>query len=235
MFVQGMGYLLRLFSDHPYLWSSLFLVLVFFFPLYLAQPRDLRISMLKMGTLNAAFFPFCALLEGSYWQPTRLGGWLLGPEDVVISFALGAVVWGLAVWPLRHRIRLQTSTCAILRRMSRTLVFLVLFLGLRFLGLSWMTSYLVTLLSVAAVGLLLLPSMRPLAFYGAIVFVPLYFLYVTLILVLWPEALIQWNPAPPWGARLLGIPAGELAWSLLFGAALPLIGAYVLDARLIDD
>jgi hypothetical protein len=218
-------------ANYAYLGAGLLSLGAIFFPLYLAMPRDLRSSMLTMGVLNACTFPFCALLEGDYWRPVRLGGWRLGLEDAIAAFVVGAVVWGVAIWPLRRRIRLQAGTFDILRRLRRPLLYLILFFILELFGLSWMTSFLATLLLMTVIELAQRPFMWPLALCGALMFVPLYFLYVTLILAIWPEALFQWNPAPPWGTRLLGIPAGELAWSLLFGAALPLIGASILDAR----
>jgi hypothetical protein len=223
------------FSDYPYLWASIFSLVALFLPLFLIMPRELRSSLLKIGILNTAFFPFSMFLEDSYWQPVRFGGWRLGIEDVVISFTLGALVWGLAIWPLRDRIQLCTGISTIPRRLPRPLMYLIPFFVLHFVGLSGMASYLAVLLLASIAELLLRPSMWPFALYGSIIFVPLYFLFVTLTFVVWPDALSQWNPAPPWGQHFFGVPVGELVWAILFGAALPLMAAYILNAKRVSD
>jgi hypothetical protein len=206
-----------------------------FFPTFLLLPQKHRAPMLFAGLLNGLTGPFSALLEGRYWSPVRVGGMSAGFEDVLIGFALGSTAWGVAVWPHRHRTLHHSGIGGFASRLPRPLSYLFPFVGLHFLGLSWMSAFLATLLSVIIVELSLRPAMWPVALSGALLFPPLYVLYFTLVFALWPEFLLQWNPAPPWGRPVLGLPLGELVWSILFGGALPLIVASILGVRRISD
>jgi hypothetical protein len=224
--------LLQNINAYPYLWASLLSFAILLVPVLLAMPRKLRGSLFIVGLLNAGTSPFCALLEVTYWSPVRIGGWRLGVEDFIIGFVLGAAAWGAAIWPMRHRIELNGGIIAAIRRLALTLAYLIPFVGLHALGLSWMSSFLMAMAVVFVVQLLLRPSLWPLAICGVLVFVPLYFLYLQLLLVIWPAFYLQWNPATPWGLSFLGAPLGEITWSVLFALALPLLAGYILDIRL---
>jgi hypothetical protein len=229
------GPLQQLLDAYPYLWASLLSLVVLLLPPLLALPRRHRFSMVVVGLLNAGTSPFCALLEVSYWSPVRLGGWRLGIEDFIIGFVLGAAAWGVAIWPRRDRVEMRVELIPMLRRLLLTFLYLIPFICLHALGLSWMTSFLAAMVLVLTVQLAIRPSLWTLAAHCTIIFVPLYFLYLQLLLLVWPDFYLQWNTAPPWGLQLLGAPSGEIVWSVLFAMTLPVLAGYLMNVRLVPE
>ena len=52
------------------------------------------------------------------------------------------------------------------------------------------------------------------------------------VFLLWPGFITQWNPEGIWGAVVLGLPRGEIAWAFAFGAFWPVFVGYVFDVRI---
>ena len=76
------------------------------------------------------------------------------------------------------------------------------------------------------------PSHWPLALAG-VLFFPLIYLSITRFeFWLWPNFVDQWSKTLPWGKRVLGLPLGEITWSIVFGVYWPLFTAYIFDAKL---
>jgi hypothetical protein len=75
-------------------------------------------------------------------------------------------------------------------------------------------------------------SLWPLALAGVFLFPLIYLSMTRFDFWLWPDFVGQWSKTLPWGKRVLGLPLGEITWSIVFGAYWPLFTAYIFDARL---
>jgi len=56
--------------------------------------------------LGLIMIPNClfSLANHDYWNPGRVGGWVLGPEDVLFTFNVAAMGCLPAVWLYRHNL-----------------------------------------------------------------------------------------------------------------------------------
>lgn len=226
-----MNALLESVQAYPYLFASLLCVGLVAIAIRGLLPRRQRRIAVLSGALSVPFGVFSIFLEGDYWNPVRLVRGPVGIEDFMVSFAVGAGAWTAAVLPLHRRLSFRADVRAIPPRLVAPLVYVLTFGAFLALGLPVMSAYLATLAIVIAREGLRHPHLRPLAATGALLFAPSYALTMGLIFAIWPDFAGQWNPAPPWGVPVLGIPAGELAWSAFYGAGVPLILGGVFRAR----
>jgi hypothetical protein len=65
-----------------------------------------------------------------------------------------------------------------------------------------------------------------------ITYAPFYIMVVKIHFALWPSDVSYWSPVYPWGRTVLGIPSGEIAWALSFGAMWPALIGWALDLRM---
>jgi hypothetical protein len=198
--------------------------------LWLSRPQ--RGTVWWMGLLMALSAPLTALLEGSYWRPPRLAGGTIGAEDVLISFAIGAIGWLLPLLFVRSRVALRPR--------PKVGWFLLLGLGPQalFLGLWALGGHPMTLL-IAVQALLwpLLLAMRselaPLSLLNGILFTALHTLLLRVYVTLWPEGIRHWNDASLWGRTLLDVPVGEIVWACGLGLGWPLAAGLIFDVRFV--
>lgn len=223
--------LLEAAQAYPYLFASLLCVGLVAIAIWGLLPRQQRRMAILSGALSVPFGVFSIFLEGAYWNPVRVVRGPIGIEDFLASFAVGAGAWTAAVLPLHRRLSFRADVRAIPRRLVAPLVYVLTFGGFLALGIPVMSAYLATLAIVIARESLRHPHLRPLAATGALLFAPSYALTMALIFAIWPDFVRQWNPAPPWGIPVLGVPAGELAWSAFYGAGVPLILGGIFRAR----
>jgi hypothetical protein len=218
--------------QYGYLASALMLLAVFLSGV-IACPKQ-RVGMLLSACLGAPLALFAFFFVPDYWNPIRVVPFRMGPEDVIFSFSNGGTVWLLAVWLVRDRIKLGAKPTVVLERLvSCALPCLLLCLALRLSGATIMTSVLFTM---SLLGVFLAWRRRDLlriSLAGAVGFVAFYFLFVNLVLTIWPECLRQWNAANLSGRRLFRVPLEEVAWAVGYGFVWPLLTAYVLDAELV--
>jgi hypothetical protein len=224
----------NLFFAYPYLWASLldFVLFIVLGKLFLPK-RQWRI-MMATGLAGTAPFAFLILLENEYWAPRRLGGLALGIEDLICSFFVAAMTWFCVAVYFRDRITFARPIRRfwlrywILAAISVSL-FLVIFFVFKITGMSSL---------ILATGLLALyllirkVTLWPLALAGFLFFPLIYLSLTRFDFWLWPDFIDQWSVSPPWGRRILGLPLGEITWSIVFGAYWPLFTAYIFDARL---
>jgi hypothetical protein len=174
-----------------------------------------------------------SLAHWDYWNPVRVGGWPLGPEDALFAFNVGAMGCLAVLLFSRSRLIVADQPVPHLGRLLAAGIpaqcaFVVAIL----LGRSSMTStILVQLLAVVAL-LLLRPDLWQFSAAGAIVFSPIYFCIVEGVFWIWPRFVSCWTSAPPWGLRWFGTPLGEIAWAISFGLFWPLFAAFAFDLRL---
>ncbi|HBH87351.1 MAG TPA: hypothetical protein DDY17_07110, partial [Syntrophaceae bacterium] len=62
-----------------------------------------------------------------------------------------------------------------------------------------------------------------------------WFVVVAVTFRLFPDFLTAWNLASQWGRPLYGVPIGEIVWSVVFGAVLPLLTGIVFNVEIIRN
>jgi hypothetical protein len=224
----------ELFFSYPYLWaSSLDFVLFIVLGKIFLPKRQFRI-MRATGLAGTAPFAFLILLEYEYWSPRRVGGWILGIEDLICSFIVAAMTWFCVGIYFKDRvtfakpIRKFWMRYWILAVISVSL-FVVIFFVFKIMGMS----ALILATGLLAVYLLLRKlSHWPLALAGILIFPLVYLTMTRFEFWLWPDFVEQWSKTLPWGRRIVGLPLGEITWSIVFGAYWPLFTAYIFDAKL---
>ena len=168
-----------------------------------------------------------------YWNPVRVAEFLAGPEDVILGFACGGLVWLMAAWPLRNRITVSLAPWPLLKRYGVCSA-----LGLAAGAVLFrcpvrpMTYTIVPILTVGLAVLWVRRDLWPLAVTGTAGFTALYCLALRAAFAVMPGFFDQWNAANLWGPQVAGLPVDEIAWAAACGAVWPLMAAYVLDARL---
>jgi hypothetical protein len=222
---------------YPYLCTNTitiaFLLIAGWFVLTRAQWK----TMVLCGLANAPSFPFLLLLEHQYWSPVRLGGWTLGIEDILCSFAVAAMAWFVIGWFFADRIPLLVRWKTLLIRYAMLATGSgIAFLLLTFLtDLSGMTALILTCLVLAAGLFLWRRSLWPVVLVSLLGFPLFYLCIVKVYFLIWPEFVHQWNSAAPWGRTVLGIPFGEIAWSVVFSLYWPLFVLVIAGRPREDD
>jgi hypothetical protein len=188
-----------------------------------------RLTILS-GLASVPAFVFLIFLEGHYWNPVRVGGLALGIEDAVISFAVAAMTWyGVALVGGR-RLSAPISVRASVRRYVLAAIGCdITFLAAVWSGIDPMTALLLTCALAAAVLWARRQRNWPLGASGMALFPLTWFAVVKASFWLLPDFVFQWNLAGIWGTPVLGVPSGEIAWSVVFGAFWPLFIAHVYD------
>lgn len=219
-------------GTYPYLFANVLWlggILLAVRSLPLAPHRRLLVRLGLIMIPNCLF----SLANHDYWDPIRVGGWALGPEDALFAFNIAALGCLPAVWWYRHKLIFAEQPAPQIGRLLAVGVpaqcaFLVLFA----MGRSSMTSAILAQL-VAVISLLVLrPDLWRLSAAGGIGFLPIYCGIVKAVFWIWPGFVSCWNSTPPWGLLLFGIPLGEIGWAASFGFFWPLFAGFVFDLRL---
>lgn len=220
-------------SATPYLVASVaYLALVMALARATLSPPQARLTLLA-AAVHAPAAAFAPLLEPSYWTPARVGGGPLGIEDVLITGAVASWAWYLVA--LRFDGRLGAPVAArdaFLRSLAPGGWVIAGYLALWLIGVDPMTALILTCTAGALVGAALRPEIAPLAAWGAIALPIVWTALVALTFALDPAFVHEWNPEGPWGARLLGVPLGEIAWAAVFGAFWPTFLGHVFRVPL---
>ncbi len=195
------------------------------------QPVQFRL-MIYTGALNATCGAFSYFLEDNYWTPARIGGLIIGIEDLLIAVAVGMIPWYLValIWQKRMAIDLRWPIA--LKRIAVIMfsAYLTYLIGM-LTDVDPMAMMLAVCASLTMVILALRPDSWPLAATGFIVFGLIWFLLVEITFAALPGFIQQWNLESRWGRPILGVPVGEIVWALIFGALIPLLTAFVFDVR----
>jgi hypothetical protein len=174
----------------------------------LASHRRLIVRAGLIMVPNSLF----SLAHRDYWDPIRVGGWPLGPEDALFAFNVGAMGCLAILLFSRNRLLVADQPVPHLGRLLAA-------------GIPAQCAFVVAIL-------LLRPDLWQFSAAGAIVFSPIYFCIVEGVFWIWPRFVSCWASAPPWGLRWFGIPLGEIAWAISFGLFWPLFAAFAFDLRL---
>jgi len=198
---------------------------------YLVRRSQRRITLLA-GLLCVPFCLYEFAFIPEYWTPTIVGGFKVGPDDFMFSFATGGIAWMIGLCGIRDDVAIHWQPCRFTRRfVGGSLLGVMLSLVLWSLGLRIMNAVLVCI----ALGLAVLswryPRFHGLSLAGSVGFLLAYALVLRGVLSLSPGFAAHWNARNLSGVSLLGIPAEEALWALSFGAIWPRFVAYVFDAR----
>jgi len=221
-----------MFSSFPYLFLSISsFILIIIASRKLLNPQQNTIVVLSGLTILPSF-GFTFLFESSYWAPVRLGGWVLGIEDVLCAYALGAMVWFATIFRFGPIVREKIAFFEVYKRYSVVAVIsAVIFFAFYFLGFNPMTAYL-WMSFIVGIGLFIwFPSLRKFAIAGLWKFPILYLVSLKMYFLIWPDFVLQWNATAPWGRLYFGVPLGEIAWAVSFGFYWPLFVGYVFKIR----
>jgi hypothetical protein len=226
--------LLAIWKTYPYLWGTLILLGITFLGSRFL-PKEQRSLIWLSGLANTPAFIFVVFLQEAYWAPDRLGHYILGIEDALVSFVVGAMAWLLAAWPHRHRLGRNPKPGSPWRRYPWfSLPIAGVYLLLVAARVDPMTSLFITLALAGGVFLSLRPDLRSLSLSGLVLFPLCYYFSVKLVYLIWPDFIHQWNLKNFWGNLIGGVPAGELVWAAIFGACWPLCVSCLFQARLLD-
>jgi hypothetical protein len=169
----------------------------------------------------------------NYWHPIRLGGGVLGPEDMLFAFNVGATAGLAAVWLHRHKLIVAARPVS---RIGRILAVGIpaqcAFLLLYSMSRAGIASMILTQIIAVVPVLLLRPDLWRFSAAGGIGFSLIYCAIVKGVFCIWPDFVACWKSTPPWGLLLFGIPLGEIAWAVSFGLFWPLFAGFVFDLRL---
>lgn len=218
---------------NPYFILSLILLSFCLVGIYFL-PRE-RSAILLSSLLSVPAAACEILFIPEYWQPTRISGFIIGMEDIIFSFATGGIVW--IIISVRFKKNITYNLC------SRTII--KRYLGLVLLGLTlifvshWFLKFGVmneALLGILLMGLILLVKLRfkawRMAGFGSFLFAGYYFIILNLVILLFPEFVLDWNSSNLWSIFALKAPLEEIAWAFVFGGVWSLGMAFVFDIQL---
>ena len=220
----------------PYLvWNVLWLggLLLAVRSLPLASHRRLIVRLGLVMVPNGLFSLVYPSSWNDYWHPERLGGGVLGFEDILFAFNAGATGCLAAVWLYRRKLTVagRPLPCAgriLAVGIPAQCAFFVLYSVWR----SGMGSMILAQLMVAVLLLLLRPNFWQFSAAGGIGFSLIYCGILRAVFWICPGFASGWRSTPPWGLPLFGIPLGEVAWAVSFGLCWTLFAAFVCDLRL---
>ena len=173
------------------------------------------------------------LLDADYWNPVRVGRWAVGLEDALCAFDFGALALVPVVVLLRRSLSWEGWTiCAARRSLLAGGALSALFLASMAAGLSPVTA-LITSAGLAAPGAAGRPP-------GPLADRPDRARRIPALVLPHRPALFRdvaglhhpVEPARTVGTVVLGLPAGEIAWAIAFGALWPLFVGYVVNIRI---
>jgi hypothetical protein len=218
-------------KGYPYLFANIMSLAVCLIASRMTPQGNMIIVSGLLST--PCFFLLAVPPWNEYWNPVRVGGWVLGVEDVLCSFDVGALAWLAAGAPFGLATSSRICHGGFFKRYA-VLGSLTagLFTLLWLVGLEAMTSLIATCFVVGAFLFALRRDLRFLALSGLIGFPILYSLIVSFYFRIWPDFAFQWKTHNFWGRAILGLPAGEVAWAVVFGFFWPLFVGHVCNVRL---
>lgn len=198
-----------------------------------ATAKRHRFAMFVSGLTYLAALPLYIPFDPVYWRPERLGGWILGIEDVLCLFSLGSLVWLAAVLPLDWRMPLKPSVGTYFSRIlpigaAGVALFTVLWAA--DCDPLWASVFAQSL--IAGTMMWVRRDLRLLGLCGGIIY-PLYYCSILAVASrLWPEHETMWTSVVMPGSTALGFPVTEIIWVTTFAAGWPLLIGHALDMRI---
>lgn len=225
---------MEILKTYPYFFANLpMLILCAVFPMLLRDGKAMRTAYYSgLGCMPCSLAAL--LYNDRYWQPVRLGLLPYGIEDLMFAYIVGIMIW-MSVWWLLHEellIGAASIPKAIVRLLPVGAVSGVLAAALYAAGIDPMTTVLAAGCALVISLLCWRKSLWKLSAAGGIIFPLFYIPIMNLHFHFWPQYALYWNPRGPWAGLFLGIPVGEVIWSIMFGALWPALVAIALNIRL---
>lgn len=193
-----------------------------------------RKPALLSGALGMPFAGLGTWFVPVYWDPQmvwRVGR--VGLEDLVFSFAFAAWAWLFAIWPVRKRATIHVRWRFLLAGYAGLVACALATFGLAYrVGRDPMASIWMAFAVGVAFHLFLRPEFWRLALAGGLGFGLAYGLYVKLLLEWFPAFAASWSVPGRWSTLAWGLPVGEWAWAVGYGACWPLFLAFVFRAEM---
>ncbi len=191
-----------------------------------------RRMMLLAGGLQLALLPLGLWWAPTVWTPVRMvGGWL-PLEDAICAFGFGAGAWCMATLAFRESCVAQADLRQFLHRaVLVTVPAAALYAALHAAGVNGDVGAFVVPMAVAGWLLARDPDLLPLAICGGVGCALFYYAELRLWFAMWPQARGWWAPFTVWDQDFAGVPAGEIAWALMIGAAHPTVVAFLCAVR----
>jgi lysylphosphatidylglycerol synthetase-like protein (DUF2156 family) len=219
-------------SAHPYFFANIPMLVAILVGVKYNRPRDVWRLVVPAGLLNIPSSLIAFTFEGDYWTPDRLGGLMIGAEDLVFCVVAGALAWLVAAWPFRHRVRSTVRWRAAMTRYAALgLLGGVVIIGFHLGDRHSMTGFAVASLLVLATVLILRRELWILAPSGAAFYSAVHVSVVRLQFWIWPDYVSFWNHEGLLGSTIAGVPLFEFVWSAVFGGVWPVVVAFVFDLR----
>ena len=161
------------------------------------------------------------------------GGWVLGLEDILFAFNVGATACLAAIWLYRHQLTaVEQPRPRIARVLAIGIPAQCAFLAMYSIFRSGIGSMILEQLMAVVPALQLRRDLWRFSAAGGIGFPLIYRGILRTVFWIWPGFVSCWKSTPPWGVLLFGVPLGEVAWAFGFGLFWPLFAGYVFDLRL---
>lgn len=193
-----------------------------------------RKPALLSGALGMPFAGLGTWFVPVYWDPQmvwRVGR--VGLEDLVFSFAFAAWAWLFAIWPVRKRATIHVRWRFLLAGYAGLVTCAMSTFGLACLIVGDpMASVLMTFAVGVVFHLFLRPEFWRVALAGVLGFGLAYVLYMKFLLDGSPVFASFWAETKPWSTPCWGIPVGEWAWAVGYGACWPLFLAFLFRAEM---
>ena len=223
---------LDILRSYPYFFTTIGGILAILLVTGIALGRDQRRTVVMSGVLLMPAFPAAAVFDYDYWSPARIGGRILGIEDLLFTFLAGAGAWLLATWPFRTRIITDLRLKPMLRRYATSmLIGLLIFFLLFSTNLDSMSSTLAIYGIWLVVLLFIKREFWQVALCGALTFGTVYPLLLKLVFFCWPHYLSQFSGHGIWSRKVAGLVVGEIFWGVGFGASWPLFLTFIYNAQ----
>ena len=229
-------HILDLIKSRPYLAANILYLIWLVIGLFLVVPPKQRMIVIVSGLISLPCFPFLVLFENNYWVQNRLGGWVLGIEDAICSFAVAAMVWLVISILFRNRISSEILTRGAFNRYISSagisvFIFMMLF-SVEFLP---MTALVLCNLIVWLVLVLLRRDLLLFSLSGMIAYGIVHFFLMKSCFLFIPDFILTWNSQNLWGTPVFGVPLGEITWAMFYGAFWSLFMAHSFGIRLRTD
>lgn len=192
--------------------------------------RPLRRELVCSGLSSAPSALLSVLFIPTYWQPSHIFAFRVGPEDLLFSFASGVLVWALAAYNGPHLPAELDWLAAGRRYLLVGAVFGTTWILLLQSGVRVMDAACLAALGILACLVMRRPRAWRLALRGGALFGISYAAVVIACLLVAPEFANGWQGADLSGLRVGPAPAEELLWGFTYGSVWPPLCAFLWNA-----
>lgn len=173
------------------------------------------------------------LHNGTYWNPVRLGGMILGIEDFMFTFIVGVLSWLCAAFPFRKKITFSFRFRPWILRFSAIIGFFFMISGILWtINIKSLENSLISLFFAFFLLPFIIQKNLKLAISGFLSFIPVYLTIVKVQYFIWPGYINQWNSIGFLGGEFAGLPSGEIWTAFVMSISCPIFIAYTFNIKI---